>query len=118
MPGCEFGAQAGNLDGSAAIIIDDLISTGGTLLGAAKACRQQGAHTVYAAATHGVFVGGAERLFSAAEIDNIVVSDTIPPLRLEPSLLAGKLVTLSSAGLVTQAIEQIHTGGSLVELLE
>ena len=52
--------HAGRLIGEvagAAVIIDDLISTGGTLLHAAEACRKSGAKKVYAAASHGIFVG-------------------------------------------------------------
>lgn len=104
--------------GGAAIIIDDLISTGGTLLAAAAACRECGAEKVYAAATHGIFVGDANRLLSGAELDKIVVTDTIPPFRLDPVLARNKLVVLAAAPLFAEAIRRVHTGGSLVELLE
>jgi ribose-phosphate pyrophosphokinase len=102
----------------AAIIVDDLISTGGTLLHAAAACREYGATKVYAAASHGIFVGTANRLLSGTELDQIVVTDTIPPFRLDPELARNKLVVLPAAPLFAEAIRRIHTGGSLVELLE
>ncbi|MGE5240067.1 MAG: ribose-phosphate diphosphokinase [Bacteroidota bacterium] len=111
------GRLVGDVAGSA-IIIDDLISTGGTLRNAAAACRASGATKVYAAATHGVFVGGAERLFSGTELDQVVVTDTIPPFRLEPDLDRNKLVVLSAAPLFAEAIRRLHVGGSLVELLQ
>jgi ribose-phosphate pyrophosphokinase len=111
------GRLVGDVAGTA-IIIDDLISTGGTLRNAAVACRESGATKVYAAATHGVFVGSAERLLSGAELDRIVVTDTIPPFRLDPGLAQNKLTVLSAAPLFAEAIRRIHTGGSLVELLE
>jgi ribose-phosphate pyrophosphokinase len=111
------GKLVGDVAG-AAIVIDDLISTGGTLLHAAAACREHGATKVYAAATHGVFTGGAVRLFSGAELDQVVVSDTIPPFRLDPEAARGKLVVLSAAPLFAEAIRRIHGGGSLVELME
>ncbi|MDH5512946.1 MAG: ribose-phosphate diphosphokinase, partial [Gammaproteobacteria bacterium] len=101
-----------------AVIIDDLISTGGTLLHAAKACRESGVKNVYAAASHGVFVGDASRLLSGAELDQVVVTDTIPPFRLDPELARRKLVILSAAPLFAEAIQRLHTGGSLAELLE
>jgi ribose-phosphate pyrophosphokinase len=101
-----------------AFIIDDLVSTGGTLLNAAVACRASGAAKVYAAATHGVFVGGAGRLFSGAELDQVVVTDTIAPFRLDPELVRRKLTVLSAAPVFAEAIRRIHTGGSLVELME
>ncbi|MCR4332151.1 MAG: ribose-phosphate diphosphokinase, partial [Sulfuricaulis sp.] len=113
--------RAGRLIGEVAghaIIVDDLISTGGTLLHAAAACREGGAEKVYAAASHGIFVGAANRLLSGTELDKIVVTDTIPPFRLDPELARNKLVVLPAAPLFAEAIRRIHTGGSLVELLE
>ncbi len=101
-----------------AIIIDDLISTGGTLLHAAEACRESGAKKVYAAASHGIFVGNANRLLSGAELDRVIVTDTIPAFRLDPELARHKLTILPAAPLFAEAIRRIHTGGSLVELLE
>ncbi len=112
-----IGMLVGEVRDSVTIIIDDLISTGGTLLGAAKACKDQGATQVYAAASHGVFVGHADRLLAAEEIEKVVVTDTIPPLRLDPELVKEKLVVLPAAGLFAEAIRRIHDGGSLVELL-
>ncbi len=112
-----IGRLVGEAADSIAIIIDDLISTGGTLLGAAKACKDQGAIKVYAAASHGVFVGHANRLLAAEEIEKLIVTDTIPPLRLDPELVKHKLTVLSAADLFAAAIKRIHNGGSLVELL-
>ena len=113
--------RGGRLIGNAAgcaIIIDDLVSTGGTLLHAATACRESGATKVYAAATHGVFVGDANRLLSAKDLDQVIVTDTIPPFRLDPELARRKLVVLSAVPLFAEAIRRIHTGGSLVELMK
>ncbi len=113
--------HAGRLIGDIAgnvIIVDDLISTGGTLLHAAAACRESGATKVYAAATHGVFVGKANNLLSGTVLDRVVVTDTIPAFRLDPDLARNKLTVLSAAPLFAEAIRRIHTGGSLVELLE
>lgn len=100
------------------IIIDDLISSGTTIARAAAACRAAGAKKVYAAATHGIFAGNANAILSAAEVDRIVVADTVPPHRLDPGLLRGKLTVLDAGRLFAAAIERIHTGGSIVELLE
>lgn len=101
----------------AVIIIDDLISTGGTLRNAAAACREHGATKVYAAATHGVFVGSANDLLSGTVLDGIIITDTIPPFRLDPALTRDKLTVLPAAPLFAEAIRRIHGGGSLVELL-
>lgn len=111
------GRLAGEVVGTA-IIIDDLISTGGTLLQAAIACRERGATKVYAAATHGLFIGDAGYLLSGNELDKIVITDTVPPFRLNRQLIAKKLAVVSAAPLFAEAIRRIHTGGSLVELLE
>lgn len=113
--------RAGRLTGEvagAAIIIDDLISTGGTLLHAAAACREGGAKKVYAAASHGIFVGNANRLLSGTELDQVVITDTVPPLRLDRDLARNKLAVLPAAPLFAEAIRRIHTGESLVDLLE
>ncbi|MBI3571128.1 MAG: ribose-phosphate pyrophosphokinase, partial [Gammaproteobacteria bacterium] len=92
------GRLVGDVAGTA-IIIDDLISTGGTLLHAAAACRESGAEKVYAAASHGIFVGNANRLLSGTELDQVVVTDTIPPFRLDPELAGRKLTVLPAAPL-------------------
>ncbi len=85
---------------------------------AAAACRESGATKVHAAATHGVFVGKANNLLSGTVLDRVVVTDTIPAFRLDPDLARNKLTVLSAAPLFAEAIRRIHTGGSLVELLE
>lgn len=110
------GRIVGDVAGTA-IILDDLISTGGTLLHAAAACHESGASKVYAAATHGVFVGNANKLLSGAILDGVVVTDTIPPFRLDPELARKKLTVVSAAPLFAEAIRRIHGGGSLVDLL-
>lgn len=112
-----IGRLVGPVKNQVAIIIDDLISTGSTLLGAAKRCREQGATHVYAAASHGVFVAKANQVVAADAFSGIVVTNTIPPFRLQPELVEKKLTILSAAGLFAEAIKRIHTGGSLVALL-
>jgi len=112
-----LGRLVGDVEGSTAIVIDDMIGTGSTLAHAARACRQQGARQVVAAASHGLFVGNANETLGGAELDRIIVTDTIPPFRLDPALVARKLVVLSVAGLFAEAIRRLHSGGSLVELL-
>jgi len=110
-------AVVGNVEGSVAIIIDDLISTGGTILRAARACRAKGAARVFAAASHGMFVGDAARLLTEPALDGLAVTDSIPPFRIDPALASQKLVVLETAPLLAEAIRRIHEGGSIVELL-
>ena len=107
----------GEVRGRIVVIIDDLISTGGTIKRAAAACRQQGAIKVYAAATHGLFIGQAEALLNEPSLERLVVTDTVPPFRLKPEIVQQRLTVLGTGSLVGQAIRRIHEGGSLVELL-
>jgi len=111
-------ALVGDVRGRAVIILDDLISTGGTILRAAAACRAQGAEFVFAAATHGLFVGGAAELLGSGDLDKIVVTDTVPPFRLPASALDAKVKVLSTAALFAEAIRRIRSGESIVELLD
>ena len=70
------GWKGENPKGQVCIIVDDMISTGGTLLAAAKYLKEQGAGKVYSAATHGVFADGAEKKLEE-ELDWCIVTDSI-----------------------------------------
>jgi ribose-phosphate pyrophosphokinase len=107
-------AFAGDVRNKIAIIIDDLVSTGGTLARAATACQAQGAATVYAAATHGLFVGNASEVLGDPVLRQIVVTNSVPPFRLVRGPAADKLVVLDVAQMVAEAIRRLHEGGSLV----
>ena len=111
-------AVVGQVEGKVAIIIDDLISSGTTIVRAAEACRARGATAVYGAASHGVFGGRAGEVLAADALDGIVVTNTIPPFRLESSRARRKITVLDASPLFAQAIRRIYGGGSLVELLE
>lgn len=108
----------GDVKGKHAIIIDDLISTGTTIARTAKACRERGAARVYAAATHGLFMPGAESILAEPALDEIVVTDTVPPFRLPAGPVRGKLMVLDSTHLFAEAIRRLHAGESIVDLLE
>jgi len=111
-------AVVGDVDGKVVIIIDDLISTGGTISRAANACRQRGARTIFAAASHGIFVGDAARVIAGAGVERLVITDTIPPFRLDPAFVQEKVTILETAPFIAEAIQRIHGGGSIVDLLE
>ena len=87
-----------------AIIVDDLISTGGTLLRAGEACRKAGARQVHAAAAHGLFTGGPE-IPESPVFDQLVITDTVPPFRLPLSWSAGALTVLDSSAMVAAALK-------------
>jgi ribose-phosphate pyrophosphokinase len=111
-------AVVGDIEGRVAIIIDDLISSGGTIARAVAACRKRGARAVYAVATHGLFVGNAARLLADSGLDRLVVTDSVPPFRVDPALARRNLTVLDTAPLFAEAVRRLHAGGSLVELLE
>ncbi len=110
-------ALVGDVAGKTAIIIDDLISVGNTVVRAAQACRKRGATRVFAAASHGVFASGAETVLADNAVDVIVVTDTIGAERAAGTRLAAKVVRVSVAGVFAEAISRLHGGGSLVEHL-
>lgn len=108
----------GDVSGRTAIIIDDLISSGTTLNRAVGACQAHGAQKIYAAASHGLFMEKAGELLSNPALDSLVVTDTVPPFRLDAELVKRKLTVISCVPLFAEAIRRMHTGGSLVELLQ
>ncbi len=108
----------GEIQGRIAIIIDDLISSGTTLARTAKACHKQGALKVYAAASHGVFAKASDRILATPELDQIVITNTISPFRLMEGTVKNKLTILDTTPLFAETIRRLHSGGSLVELLE
>jgi len=110
-------ALVGDVGGRIAIIIDDLISAGNTIARTAQACRDHGATRVLAAASHGLFAGAANAVLAQSSVEQIVVTDTVPPLRVADGGLRAKLVLLGTASLFAEAIGRIHSGGSIVDLL-
>jgi ribose-phosphate pyrophosphokinase len=109
---------AGEVEGSAAFIVDDMISTGGTMLRAAVDCRQRGARSVYALAAHGLFRHGAEKLFESAAVDKVVVTDSVNSAgQWKSEHAAGKLEIVSAGPLLGNAIMRLHANGSIAELL-
>ena len=104
--------MVGDVAGKAAILVDDMIDTAGTLIEAARVVRQAGAVRVFAAATHGVFSGPAYERLAGPEIEEIVVTDTIPLRPGAPS----KIKFLSVADILARSIRSIFTDGSVSEL--
>ena len=107
---------AGDVADAAVFIIDDMIATGGTMLRTALACRDRGAASVYAVATHGLFSAGSSELFASAAFDRILVTDSVA-LPASPPETAGKLEIVSCAPLLAEAIQRLHGGGSIHRLL-
>lgn len=84
----------GAVEGHLALIVDDLISTGGTLLRAAEACRRQGAVGVIALAAHGLFGPGAEALLSSPALDGLLITNSCPTSARQPSGARMELVAV------------------------
>lgn len=103
------GALIGEVRNRTAIILDDLIATGGTILRAASACRAAGATRVIAAATHGLFSQQAGTFLASDLLDEVVITDSVP-------LVAGdktperRPIVLPTAPLVAAAIGRAHAG--------
>lgn len=107
----------GDVAGQHCVIVDDLISTGNTLVNAAAALIGKGATGVDVVATHGVFTEGALDRLHASEIDEICVTDTIPLHDGHRSFDDHpKLRVLSVAPLIAEAIVRVHEGRSVSEL--
>ena len=107
----------GDVTGTTALIVDDLISTGGTLLRAAQAARKAQAKRVIALVTHGLFMHGAAEVIADPAIDQVIVSDAVPPFRLEHPETNRKLVILPAAPLLAATIRRLHEERSLTDLM-
>ncbi len=96
-----------------ALMFDDMISTAGSICGAAKLVRACGAREIHVAATHGVFAGNAVQRLREAPIDSVIITDSIP---LRPDNDLEKIQTLSVANLLGEAIKRIHHDQSISEI--
>jgi ribose-phosphate pyrophosphokinase len=103
----------GDVNGKTAIMFDDMIDTGGSVIHGAEALLERGAAEVYAACTHGVLSGGAPERLAASPIKRVIVTDTIPLASQDTS---GKIVSVSVAGLLADAIGRIHSESSVSEI--
>lgn len=104
----------GEVEGRTTLIVDDMIDTAGTLVKAGEALRRNGAETVYATATHGVFSNPAVERIEGSPIQQVVVTNTIP--MGGRTCGSPKIKCLSVAGLLAQAIISIHDETSVSKL--
>jgi ribose-phosphate pyrophosphokinase len=101
----------GEVKGKTAVIIDDLVDTGGTLAKAAQALVDAGADRVLAGAAHGVLAGPALERLNASPIEELIITNSIPLNHAAP-----KIKVLSVAPLLGEAIRRIHDEMSISEL--
>ncbi|OGA17434.1 MAG: ribose-phosphate pyrophosphokinase [Betaproteobacteria bacterium RIFCSPLOWO2_02_FULL_66_14] len=104
----------GEVKGRSCVIMDDMVDTAGTLCKAAQVLKEEGATKVVAYCTHPVLSGGAVERIAASELDELVVTDTIP-LSAEGEACA-KIRQLSVAGLLAETILRIFTEDSVSSL--
>ncbi|TMB56747.1 MAG: hypothetical protein E6J47_04250, partial [Chloroflexi bacterium] len=96
--------------GKTAVIIDDEINTGGSLIETVNALTAEGAREVYSCATHGVFSRPALERIEESALTEVIVTDTIP---LPPEANPDRITVLSIAPLFGEAIRRIHRGESV-----
>jgi ribose-phosphate pyrophosphokinase len=104
--------MVGDVEGKIAVIVDDMISTGGTLIEAARMLQERGAAQIHVAATHGIFAGDALTRIAESAIDRVVVTDTIPL----PTVDHRVVEIVSVAPLLAETIMRVHKGMSVSAL--
>ena len=107
----------GDVKGATALIIDDLISSGITLLRAAEAARRAGASEVLALVAHGLFMEGSEAAITHSAIGRLITTDSVPPFRVKPGPMRNKVQVLSCAPLLADTIRRLHEDTPLSDLL-
>ena len=101
----------GDVEGRTCVIVDDLVDTAGTLCNAAAALKKNGAVKVVAYCTHPVLSGNAINNINSSELDELVVTDTIP---LSPEAIAcDRIRQLSVAAMLAESVRRVAEGESL-----
>lgn len=103
----------GDVDGKNAVMFDDEILTGGSLMELVRALKDKGANKIYAGITHALLSGPAVELIEDAPIEELVVTNTVP---VPPEKTKGKIKLLSVAELFSEAIKRIHHSESVSSL--
>lgn len=104
----------GDVDGRTCVLIDDLVDTAGTLCHAAGALKKHGARKVVAYCTHAVLSGAALKNIRGSELDELVVTDTIP--LSQEAVELGRIRQLSVAEMLAETIRRIAVGESVSSL--
>ncbi len=100
----------GPIDGKVALMFDDMISTAGSIVGAARLCKQAGAREIHVATAHAVFAGPAVSRLRDAPITGLICTDTIP---LREEQILPNFTVLSVAPLLGEAIKRVHRNESV-----
>jgi ribose-phosphate pyrophosphokinase len=105
----------GEVKGKNALIVDEEINTGGSLVSVVEALVNEGAKDIFACSTHAVFSGPAIENIESCAVKKVVVTDTLPP---PPGKKNDKVEIISIAPLLGEAIKRIHTGQSVGAMFE
>ena len=105
----------GPIEGKVALMFDDMISTAGSICGAADLVKRKGAAQIHVAATHGVLAGPAIDRLRDAPVDSIVVTDSVP---LPPEKMLPNIKILSVAPMLGEAIKRIHHHESISTIFQ
>jgi len=105
----------GEVAGRTAILIDDMIDTGGTIVKASEALFDNGARDVIVAATHAILSGPAVERFANSRVSEVVVTDTLP---IPEDRRFDQLTVLPVAPLIARAIQEVFTDGSVTSMFE
>ena len=108
----EIGYVVGDVKDKTAVLVDDMIDTAGTLTAAATTVLEEGAKRVIACATHGVFSGPAYERIADSDIDQIIVTDTLPQRPNPPD----KITVVSTASTLADSIRRIFSDDSVSEI--
>ncbi len=103
----------GDVEGKTAVLVDDMIDTGGTLASSARALVEAGAAEVYACATHGIFSDPARQRMDEAPIKEVIVTNTVP---IPPERKSDKVTVLSIASIFANTITSVFKDESVSEL--
>jgi ribose-phosphate pyrophosphokinase len=104
----------GEVAGKTCIIVDDMVDTAGTLCQAAAALKDEGAKGVFAYCTHPVLSGRAIENIENSEMDEMVVTDTIP--LSEAATACSRIRQVSVAGLLAETVRRVHSEESVSSL--
>ena len=103
----------GDVEGKTAVIVEDMISTGDTLVKCAEKLTERGASKIFACAVHPVFANGAMEMIRDSNIEGVWITDTLP-VPAQP--IGGKVHALTVAPLLAEAIMRIHKDLSISAL--
>jgi ribose-phosphate pyrophosphokinase len=106
-------AVSGDVKGRDCVVVEDIITTGGTISKVVQALRNQGAGRVLVAATHPVFTGNAVERLRKADVEEVIVTDSVP---IDADKMGPPLTVLSVAPLLAEAIIRVHENRSVSEL--